>query len=180
MGVVKMAWRNLWRHSRRTLVTIGAMTLALFVLILYTGLVEGYLQNMERNVLDLEVGDVQAHAGDYLNRPSIYTLIDEPEALLEALDSQGFRATARLLGGGLVAAGESSAGVSFRGIFVDQDARVTQIHRHVSEGQWLDPAVRRQLLDRAIGHFKRGPELPLGCESRLDLRGRPARHPALL
>jgi len=138
MGVLRMAWRNLWRHSRRTFVTIGAMTLALFVLILYTGLLEGYLQNMEGNILDLEVGDVQAHAGDYLNRPSIYTRIEDPEGLLDTLDTQGYRATARLLGGGLVAAGESSAGASLRGVFVERDARVSKIHEHVSRGAWLD------------------------------------------
>jgi putative ABC transport system permease protein len=140
MGILKMAWRNLWRRSRRTIVTVGAMTLALFVLILYTGLLEGYLQNMERNILDLEVGDVQVHAGDYRDRPSIYTLISDADALLATLDGQGYRATARLLGGGLVAAGDSSAGASFRGIDVAQDARVSKIGEHLSQGEWLDPA----------------------------------------
>jgi len=140
MGIFKMAWRNLWRHSRRTVVTVAAMSLALFVLILYSGLIEGYLQNMEGNILDLEVGDVQAHAGDYLNRPSIYTRIDEPESLLDTLEGQGYRATARLLGGGLVAAGDSSAGASFRGIDVERDAGVSQIYLHVNDGDWLDPA----------------------------------------
>lgn len=140
MGILKMAWRNLWRRSRRTIVTVGAMTLALFALVLYTGLLEGYMQNMEGNILDLEFGDVQVHAGDYLNRPSIYTRIEEPEALLALLDAQGYRATARLLGGGLVAAGESSAGASLRGIDVERDARVSKIHEHASRGEWLDPA----------------------------------------
>ena len=140
MGILKMAWRNLWRRSRRTIVTVGAMTLALIALVLYSGLVEGYLSNMEGNILDLEFGDVQVHAGDYLNRPSIYTRIEQPEALLASLDVQGYRATARLLGGGLVAAGESSAGASLRGIDVETDARVSKISEHVSRGEWLDPA----------------------------------------
>ena len=140
MGILKMAWRNLWRHSRRTIVTVAAMTLALFVLILYTGLLEGYLQNMEGNILDLELGDVQVHAGDYLNRPSIYTRIERPEALLHSLESQGYHATARLLGGGLVAAGDSSAGASFRGVDVARDREVSKIGEHVSQGVWLDPA----------------------------------------
>lgn len=139
MGTLKMAWRNLWRHGRRTVVTVAAMTLALFVLILYTGLLEGYLQNMEGNVLDLEVGDVQVHAGDYRNRPSIYTRIEDPESLIETLERQGYRATARLLGGGLVAAGDASAGASFRGIDVERDARVSEIGDHVNAGTWLDP-----------------------------------------
>jgi ABC-type lipoprotein release transport system permease subunit len=140
MGILKMAWRNLWRHRRRSVVTIAAMTLSLFVLILYTGLVEGYLDNMEGNILDLEVGDVQAHEGDYLNRPSIYTRIEEPETLVDTLESEGYHASARLLGGGLVAAGDSSAGASFRGVDVARDARVSKINRHVSRGEWLDPS----------------------------------------
>jgi putative ABC transport system permease protein len=140
MGIVKMSWRNLWRHSRRTVVTVAAMTLALFVLILYTGLLEGYLENMEGNILDLEVGDVQLHADDYLNRPSIYTRIEDPQALLDSFDRRGYLATARLLGGGLVAAGESSAGASFRGLDVERDARVSKIGEHVERGSWLDPA----------------------------------------
>ncbi len=106
-GLFKMAWRNIWRNRRRTLVTVGAMTLALTVLILYTGLVEGYLRAMERNMLDLELGDVQAHAGDYRDRPSIYTLIEDPNGFVAKLDEQGLSATSRLLGGGLIAAGES-------------------------------------------------------------------------
>ena len=143
MGILKMAWRNLSRHRRRSVVTIAAMTLALFVLVLYSGLLEGYLRNMEGNILDLEVGDVQVHAGDYLNRPSIYTRIEEPETLLAELDSAGVLATARLLGGGLVAGGDSSAGASFRGIDVERDARVSRIGEHVSRGAWLDAAEPR-------------------------------------
>ena len=59
-----MAWRNVWRNTRRSLVTIAAMTLALCVELLYSGLVTGYLQGMEDDVLDLEVGDMQIFAGD--------------------------------------------------------------------------------------------------------------------
>ena len=139
MGIARMAWRNLWRHSRRTYTTVAAMTLALFILILYTGLLEGYLRNMERNILDLEVGDVQVHAEDYLNRPSIYTRLEAPDELLARLDAGGYRAAHRLLGGGLAAAGESSAGASLRGVDVERDGRVSRIGQHVEQGAWLDP-----------------------------------------
>jgi ABC-type lipoprotein release transport system permease subunit len=135
-----MAWRNVWRNRRRTVVTVAAMSLALFVMILYAGLVEGYLQGMERNILDLEVGDMQVFAGDYRDNPSIYTRIDQPKALIEPLSEAGFPATPRLLAFGMAAAGESSAGVSFRGVEVERDARVSLIHQQISQGSWLDPA----------------------------------------
>ena len=134
-----MAWRNLWRNRRRTLVTIGAMSLALLVMILYAGLMEGYLRDMERNVLDLEVGDVQVFASGYRDNPSIYTRIENPEELLAPLDAEGFPASGRLLAYGMAAAGESSAGVSFRGVDVARDARVSLVHEQVAEGRWLDP-----------------------------------------
>jgi putative ABC transport system permease protein len=140
MAILKMAWRNIWRNQRRTLVTVGAMTLALTVLILYTGLIEGYLRNMESTIVDLELGDVQVHAVGYLDKPSIYTRIENPDGLLAELEQQGLPASARLLGGGLVAAGESSAGASLRGLDIDRDAQVCDIGEHIAQGHWLDAA----------------------------------------
>ncbi len=134
-----MAWRNVWRNRRRTVVTIAAMSLALFVMILYAGLVEGYIRGMEHNILDLEVGDMQVFAGDYRNNPSIYTRIEEPDTLLAPLDEAGFLATPRLLAFGMAAAGDSSAGVSFRGLDVERDTRVSLIHEQIAQGSWLDP-----------------------------------------
>ncbi len=134
-----MAWRNVWRNQRRTTDTIGAMTFALFMMILYAGLMDGYLLGMERAILDLEVGDVQIFAGDFRENPSLYTTIDDPEAVLAPLVAQGFAASGRVLAFGLVAAGESSAGVSFRGVDVARDATVTRIQEVVAQGRWLDP-----------------------------------------
>ncbi len=134
-----MAWRNVWRNRRRTIVTVSAMSFALFVMILYSAMLEGYLEGMERSILDLEVGDVQVFAGDFRENPSLYTVIEEPEKLIEPLSAEGFTASARVLAFGLAAAGESSAGVSFRGVDVEQDATVSNIHEEVAEGRWLDP-----------------------------------------
>jgi ABC-type lipoprotein release transport system permease subunit len=135
-----MAWRNVWRNQRRSIVTIAAMALALCVEILYSGLVTGYLRGMENDVLDLEGGDLQVFAGDYLDKPSISTAIEDPDVLLARLDQMGYPASARLLGGGLAAAGEFSAGVALRGVEVAQDAKVTLIGKKVADGTWLDPA----------------------------------------
>ncbi len=128
----------MWRNQRRTIVTIGAMSLALTVMILYAGLMAGYLEAMERNILELEVGDLQIFPIEYRDNPSIYTRIDHPEALLAPLREKGFDATARLLAYGMVAAGDASAGVSFRGIDIAQDAEVSEIHNEIAAGSWLD------------------------------------------
>ncbi len=137
MNVLKMAWRNVWRNRRRTLVTIAAMTLGLFVMILVAGMLEGFLRDIERDVLDLEVGDVQIVAADYRDSPSIYTRIEDPEALVAQLEEAGLAATARLLAYGLVAGDEAAAGASFLGVNVERDARVSLVHQQLAQGEWL-------------------------------------------
>lgn len=139
MSIFKVAWRNIWRNRRRTIVTTSAMTLALVVMILYSGLVRGHLERMRRDILDYEVGDMQIFAKGYRDNPSIYTRIDEPGRLIEALGKAGYTASARLLGAGLVAAGDSSAGVMLRGVDVKQDAAVSRVGTRVESGRWLDP-----------------------------------------
>ena len=135
-----MAWRNIGRNRRRTAVTVAAITLALFVSVVYTGMLQGLLADMEHSVTEVEIGDVQIHTADYLNNPSLYERIEEVDPLIEALEEAGFRASPRLVGASLVAARESSAGAQLRGVDVMLDARVSQISQRVTEGEWLDPA----------------------------------------
>jgi len=138
MRLWAMAWRNVWRNRRRTLVTMGAMTFGLLAMILYAGLVEGYLIGLERNVLDLEMGDVQIHEPTFRRKPSLYKIIEDDQRIIGELDDAGYPASARLLGPALAAAGDVSAGVSLRGLDPLRDASVSEIGDHVAEGQWLD------------------------------------------
>lgn len=138
MKLAVMAWRNLWRYGRRTLMTVAAMTLALVTLIVWTSLVQGFLRDLETTIVEVEVGDVQVYPPDYRNSPSIFDRISAPFELVDSLGAMGFNASARLLAGGLAAAGESSAGVSIRGVEITQDARVSVVHDRLAEGSWLD------------------------------------------
>lgn len=140
MDTLTLAWRNVWRNSRRSGVTIAATSLALFVMILYSGLVTGHLNGMERSIVDLEVGEAQIFAEGYRKSPSLYKKIDDPDAVLARLDAAGYRGSARLLGSGLAAAGESSSGALLRGLDVDRDAAVSKVASKLEAGRWLDPA----------------------------------------
>lgn len=141
-----MAWRNVWRSRRRSLVTIFAMGFALLVMMLYAGLMQGYLEQLEKNVLELEIGDMQVFAPEYRTAPSLYERIAEPEQLLGELERAGFPASGRLLGFGLAAVGEASAGVSLRGVDVTQERSVSLIHERIEQGEWLDESAPRDVV----------------------------------
>jgi ABC-type lipoprotein release transport system permease subunit len=144
------AWRNVWRNTRRSVVTIAALSLALFMMIVYTGLMTGNLNGLEANILDLEVGDAQAYADGYREKPSLYTTIADPEPLIHELEQAGFSVSGRLLGAGLGAGADSSAGVQLIGIDVERDARVTKISQHLRDGVWLQPDDEGVVLGRQL------------------------------
>jgi ABC-type lipoprotein release transport system permease subunit len=139
MSTTKMAWRNVWRNPRRSLVTMSTMMVALCALCVFAGLMRGMQSALERNVVDLETGDLQIFAKGYEERPSLFLRVEDPDALLQKLDRAGYPAAARLRASGLAAAGTSSAGALLVGVDVARDRRVSRVWREVAQGSWLDP-----------------------------------------
>jgi ABC-type lipoprotein release transport system permease subunit len=139
MDDLKLAWRNVWRNTRRSVVTMAATGLALYVMIAYTGVITGYIKGLEANLLDLEVGDIQVFADSYREKPSLYTTIEDPSKLAADLEAAGYQVSSRLLGSGLGASDENSSGVQLIGIDVAADADVTKISKQTKAGTWLEP-----------------------------------------
>ncbi len=137
MQVFRMAIRNVWRHRHRSLVTIFAMGFAGGIMILYAALMEGMLADSEQNAISMNSGEIQIHAEGYRKDPDLYKRIKEDQQILLALAQKGIPAAPRLYGFGLVAAGTASAGVQLRGIDIEREMKVTQIHKHLISGQWL-------------------------------------------
>jgi ABC-type lipoprotein release transport system permease subunit len=156
MKILSIASRNVFRNWRRTLVTTLAMGFAGFIMILFASLMQGLLQGSEKNVVSMDLGDIQIHNKDYREDPDIYKLINDPDRILSNLKKAGFHAAKRLYGFGLAAAGSTSAGVQVRGIDLSNESAVTQINLHLSRGAWLqtdDPrgVVLGRKLARTLG-----------------------------
>jgi ABC-type lipoprotein release transport system permease subunit len=140
VSVLAFAWRNLWRNRRRTAITIGAVVLSTFVLVVGQALMVGLLAGAVRNATDLSVGEVQIHAPRYLRERSFYDAIEDPAAVLRRLQAAGLAAAERSYGQGLAAAGTRSAGALFWGIDPTRERAVFELARHVERGTFLGPA----------------------------------------
>jgi putative ABC transport system permease protein len=156
MRVMTMAWRNVWRNTRRSGVTIGAMTFSLLMMICTTSFYEGLIVKMEANIIEVEMGDIQIHVKDYLNKPSIYGSIEGANDVAEALEAKRYQTSQRYLGSGLVASSETSSGAALFGVNVSDDADVSLVFERVTDGKWLDAEDPRgvvigRLLARTLG-----------------------------
>ncbi|NWF35810.1 ABC transporter permease [Mariprofundus sp. KV] len=114
-----------------------AMAFACLIMIFFASLMEGMIQGSERSVVSMNMGDIQIHAQGYRDDPDLYTRIDSADELVTRLQQQGYMASSRIYGYGLLAANMASSGVHLRGIDLKQEMTVTELYQHVGYGQWL-------------------------------------------
>ncbi len=140
MNITKLAWSNVWRNTRRSVVTMSAMTVALAALLVFTSLQRGLTENLERSVVEMETGDLQIFAAGYRDKASMFLRIEDPATLVKTLRVAGFKASARVKASGLAAGDKTSAGAMLIGIDPAADREVSRVFEQVKAGVWVDPS----------------------------------------
>jgi ABC-type lipoprotein release transport system permease subunit len=62
---LRLAWRNIWRHRRRTVIIVLAMGLSLGMMMMYDGMIDGFNQAIYGNAIRVLGGNIQIHAAGY-------------------------------------------------------------------------------------------------------------------
>lgn len=138
MNIVKLSWRNTSRNKQRTVVTILSMAFACAVMILFSSMMAGMVAGSERQVVEMNMGDIQIHARGYLDDPDIYNRILHTDTILQQLNNIGIHAAPRLYAFGLMATRGTSSGASLRGMDIQREKYVTKLYQHVAQGEWLN------------------------------------------
>src|SRR5574342_778975 len=139
---LRLAWRNIWRHRRRTINIILAMSLSLGLMMWYDGLIDGFNEAIYGNAIRVLGGNIQIHAAGYREKIDSNPLIPLPDddAALAAARAQPqvISATRRITTGGLLTNREGAFPVSIIGIEPEAEAPVSLIAEHIAEGRWLN------------------------------------------
>ena len=64
-SILKLAWRNVWRNKRRTLITVASIMFALFFAIIMRGFQTGSYSKMKENAIESYSGYLQIHKKGY-------------------------------------------------------------------------------------------------------------------
>ena len=59
---LRLAWRNVWRHRRRTLIIVLAMGFGLAMMMMYDGLIAGFDQAIYGNAIKVLGGNIQVQS----------------------------------------------------------------------------------------------------------------------
>ncbi|MDO9302021.1 MAG: ABC transporter permease, partial [Anaerolineales bacterium] len=117
----KMAFRDLGRNKRRSLLSALAVSVGMSLLLLMASVMEGEMRGAMQNTIKLQSGHLQIRALNYdENKTSLKweDLIENPRGVIEQIKSmpQIVTATPRLIASGIISLGDNSRGVQVIGI----------------------------------------------------------------
>ncbi|HQU35495.1 MAG: hypothetical protein CNIPEHKO_01626 [Anaerolineales bacterium] len=138
---LRLAWRNIWRHRRRTVIIVLAMGLSLALMMFYDGLLDGFNKAIAGNAVRVLGGNVQVHAQGYREKVDSNPLLPlkDDSSVVEAALAQPdvTAASRRIQTGGLVSNPEGAFPLNVIGIEASAEAPVSLIAEHIDEGRWL-------------------------------------------
>ena len=135
----RLAWRNLWRHSRRTWLTVGAMVFCNTLLVFLISLQLGSYTMMIDNTLNAFTGHVQIQHVAYLDEQKMRQSVPHVKDLAASVRAQGGveAAAARAMAFALASSEERSFGIQISGVEPAFEPAVSSFPGLVKEGRYL-------------------------------------------
>lgn len=137
----RLAWRNLWRHSRRTWLTVAAMVFCNTLLIFMISLQLGTYDMMINNSLAMVTGHMQVQHADYNEDQRMRDTVPAVEALAAQVAAELGVDTVAARGQAfaLASSDDRSFGVLLAGVQPASERLVSSLPGLVSEGRYLQP-----------------------------------------
>jgi len=135
-----IAWRNIWRNTRRTVVILIAIIIGVWSMIFLGALMRGIEDGMIKNGIKTLTGHIQVHQAGYRNDPGVENSMADGgkiEAVLEKSLPPGAAFSLRIRVNAIASNARHSSAVTLVGIDPDREADVSFIGGAVSDGSYL-------------------------------------------
>ncbi len=152
IGLTRVAWRNLWRNRRRTLIVLSSVVVGVFVLVLFDTLNLGMVAQMLDNHLRLHVGHVQIHREGYHANPAVEQFFQDAATVQQqvATHPEVQAVAPRVLAHGLLSSAYNNGGVQLVGIVPEAESLVTFIAKQLVAGRYLHGEGREILIGERL------------------------------
>jgi len=155
--VFRLAWRNLWRNSRRTFISIASVFSAVFFCLLLMGLENDSWERMVENTLKLQAGHIQIHAKGYWEDKTMEHFMSMDAATLAQLETlpEVTNVSPRIETFALAASHWVSRGVAVLGVSPSKEAQKSALPSKLIRGEYLSENDEGIVVGEALSrHFK--------------------------
>lgn len=138
---LKMAWRNVWRNRRRSLLTIAAIAFACALLVFMLSFQFGSYEAMINAAVKVHTGYFQVQAPGYQEKREIEQVVADPEAVARLFETipEVTAYTFRAAAFSLASSAERTYGIAVTGIDPSREPGVSTIQTLVRDGAFLSP-----------------------------------------
>jgi ABC-type lipoprotein release transport system permease subunit len=138
--IIIIAWRNLWRNKRRTLITAASVFFGVIISTVMSSMQEGSYDSNVKNSVRFYTGYLQIQHQDYWEEKTLENHITYDEALFQRIQQNAMvkNITPRLEYFALASRGSATKVAQVTGINPDMEKEVTNITSNIDQGRYLE------------------------------------------
>ncbi|MGB9005903.1 MAG: ABC transporter permease, partial [Candidatus Aminicenantales bacterium] len=148
MLMLRVAFRNIFRQKRRSLLTFLTIFFGFVLSSLAIGITFGTFNGVVDSFTRTNLGHIQIHEKDYLDRPTLYRTVDDVSRVSRLLGSlPEVEAWApRCYAAGLASLGDKTSGVQVIGIDPERENGASRFNKKIKEGRVFRPDSSKEVI----------------------------------
>lgn len=152
---ILLAWRNLWRNKKRTIIAAASVLFAVFLSLLMRSMQRGYYDYMIDASVRMYTGYIQVHGKDYWEKRSLEeSMILSQEQISEINKIEGVtHSVNRFETFSLLSHGNVTKVSQINGIEPEQEDEITGLKAKLVDGTYLDNDSRGILLAQGLAEL---------------------------
>jgi len=153
--LLTLAWRNIWRNKRRTIITSSSIAFALLFALFMRGFQIGSYGNMIDNLVQAYTGYIQVHAKGYWNDQTLDNSFVQNNIMMQKI-AKIPHVTAlipRLESFALVSEGQKTKGIAVCGIEPMTETALTKLSQKIVGGRYLNSTDRGVLIAEGLSNY---------------------------
>jgi ABC-type lipoprotein release transport system permease subunit len=138
--LIRLAWRNLWRRKRRTLITALSIAIGVALCIFFTGISDGMYGRIISMATRLGSGHLVIEGPDYRDDQDLENSLTADDDLIDLITGQpgveGY--SLRISGPGILSSSYGTVGGGFDAVQPDLDREISLLANKIIAGRYLE------------------------------------------
>ncbi len=149
---LKIAWRNLWRNSRRTLITAASIFFGVFFAIFMSSLQQGSLENMVDNMVRFYSGYIQIQETEFKELRSTNNSFIPGDNLERSIDENKYitQSTQRIETFALAGSESNSFPAMIFGVIPEKEQAISGIAKWIGDGEYFSSGSKDVLIGKVL------------------------------